>query len=295
MSKEITIEDKRSAAIERIEAPQPPASLMTVIGNLAANPNVDVDKIRQLLEIQERWEMNRAKAEFREAMATFKQNPPTILKDRKVSYKRKDGGIVEYNHATLGNVTEQISAGLGKVGITHGFRTNQQGPMITVTCILSKGVYSEETTLCGAADDSGSKNAVQAIGSTVTYLQRYTLLAATGLATEDQDADGTVAPAIQLMPDPELLEWIDGISQAPDDKEMARLVRLARDAAAKYDCAVSMLQIDKAAVRHTQSLETLMKVFPVMYKKWEGKGDYKAAKELGEIFEQRKAELEGQS
>ena len=80
-----------------------------------------------------------------------------------------------YDHATLGNVTEQICAGLGKVGITHGFRTSQQGPMITVTCILSKGVYSEETTLCGGADDSGSKNAVQAIGSTVTYLQRYTL------------------------------------------------------------------------------------------------------------------------
>jgi hypothetical protein len=294
MSTEITIEDKRSAMMVPGD-PQPPASLMTVIGNLAANPNVDVDKIQKLLEIQERWEMNRAKAEFREAMAVFKQSPPTIRKDRHVEYKRKDGGIVAYDHATLGNVTEQICAGLGKVGITHGFRTSQQGPMITVTCILSKGVYSEETTLCGGADDSGSKNAVQAIGSTVTYLQRYTLLAATGLATEDQDTDGATAPIIQIMPDPELLEWIDSINQSPDDKELARLVRVAREAAAKYDCQVSYLAIDRAAILASHSLKTLLQVFPKMYAKWEGKQNFKAARELGEAFEKRKAELEGQS
>ena len=46
-------------------------------------------------------------------------------------------------------------------------------------------------TLSASADNSGSKNSIQAIGSTVTYLQRYTLLAITGLATEDMDDDGS--------------------------------------------------------------------------------------------------------
>ena len=36
---------------------------------------------------------------------------------------------------------------------------------------------------------SGSKNSIQAVGSTVTYLQRYTLLAVTGLAAKGQDSD----------------------------------------------------------------------------------------------------------
>ena len=40
------------------------------------------------------------------------------------------------------------------------------------------------------ADTSGSKNAIQARGSTVTYLQRYTLLGALGLVTGDEDTDG---------------------------------------------------------------------------------------------------------
>jgi hypothetical protein len=39
-------------------------------------------------------------------------------------------------------------------------------------------------------DQSGGKNAIQARGSTVTYLQRYTLLSAFGLVAADEDDDG---------------------------------------------------------------------------------------------------------
>src|SRR5690606_13579685 len=47
--------------------------------------------------------------------------------------------------------------------------------------------HSEENSLAGPADNSGSKNAIQAIGSTLTYLQRYTLIQALGLAAADDD------------------------------------------------------------------------------------------------------------
>lgn len=42
-------------------------------------------------------------------------------------------------------------------------------------------------------DGSGSKNAVQAIGSTNTYLQRYTLFSVLGLASVDMDDDANGA------------------------------------------------------------------------------------------------------
>ena len=50
--------------------------------------------------------------------------------------------------------------------------------------------HSEKTFLRGQHDKSGGKNAIQAICSTVTYLERYTLFAITGLAAMDQDDDG---------------------------------------------------------------------------------------------------------
>ena len=44
--------------------------------------------------------------------------------------------------------------------------------------------------MSASADTSGSKNSIQAIGSTVSYLERYTLYAILGLASADQDDDG---------------------------------------------------------------------------------------------------------
>ena len=46
-------------------------------------------------------------------------------------------------------------------------------------------------------DDSGGKNPIQSIGSTITYLERYTILALTGLATKEQDDDGKSANQTQ--------------------------------------------------------------------------------------------------
>ena len=60
-----------------------------------------------------------------------------------------------------------------------------------MTCILAhKDGHSEETTLTAPPDTSGSKNAIQSTGSSVTYLKRYTLEAVTGIVTSDDDNDG---------------------------------------------------------------------------------------------------------
>jgi hypothetical protein len=75
---------------------------------------------------------------------------------------------------------------------------------VKVTCILShKDGHREETTLSGPFDHSGNKNAVQAIGSGVAYLQRYTLKAAVGVAAgHDDDGRSSGTPASQTAPPP---------------------------------------------------------------------------------------------
>jgi hypothetical protein len=44
--------------------------------------------------------------------------------------------------------------------------------------------------MSAGADSTGNKNNIQSIGSTRTYLQRYTLVGALGLSTADEDNDG---------------------------------------------------------------------------------------------------------
>lgn len=156
--------------------------------------NIDVDKLAKLLDVQERWEKNEAKKAYVEAMAAFKANPPKIIKNRHVKYATKTGGLTEYSHASLDNVTATISEALSKHGLTAAWVTSQTENIVTVTCRITHIFgHSEETSLSAGPDNSGSKNPIQAIGSTVSYLQRYTLLALAGLATEGQDDDGAGA------------------------------------------------------------------------------------------------------
>jgi len=157
-----------------------PVEIMTQ----ALSSGLEVDKLEKMLELQERYEKNEAKKAYTEAMANFKANPPKILKDMNVSFNQ-----TSYNHASLGNVTQSINQALAEHGFSSSWKTNQENNITVICSITHKAGHSESTSLSAPPDVSGKKNNIQAIGSTVTYLQRYTLLALTGLAThEDDDA-----------------------------------------------------------------------------------------------------------
>jgi predicted transcriptional regulator len=170
---------------------------MTVIERLASNPNVDIDKIRQLLEMQERWEMNRDKAALRHALAQFKANPPEIIKERKASLEKDGRKLFEYMYADLENVTSAIESELGALGVTFAWPQVEKDGLITITCVMRFGMFEEAgVTMSAPPDTSGAKNVIQAKASTVTYLRRYTLLGAVGMAAGMPDSDGNLKQGI---------------------------------------------------------------------------------------------------
>ncbi len=165
-----------------------PANLL----GIAVQQNADIEKIEKLMDLQIRWEKNEAKKAYVVAMTEFKKNPPEILKQTVVSYTVGTRETT-YNHASLDHVAEKINVALSKHGLFASWPQSQSESGITVTCkITHEGGHSEETSLTAAADLSGSKNAIQGLGSTITYLQRYTILALTGLAAKGMDNDGNV-------------------------------------------------------------------------------------------------------
>jgi hypothetical protein len=169
--------------------------LLQVIARAARDQSIDLDRMERLFVMHERLNAKRAEREFIAAMALFKEDAPKILKNKLVSFPHKnDEGQTSYRHATLGAVCEAAIAGLAKVGISHRWDLKQADARIEVTCVLTHtGGHSTSTLLTGAPDASGKKNTLQQTASTITYLERYTLLAATGLATEDQDDDAVGA------------------------------------------------------------------------------------------------------
>lgn len=183
------------------------ANPMTLI-QMAVQQGQSVEQLQKLFELQVSWEKNEARKAYFAALNEFKQNPPQISKTKQVSFG--GAGKTAYKHATLDNVSGMIGEALSKVNISHHWDTEQlEGGQVRVTCVLTHSLgHSERTPLQASPDTSGSKNAIQAVGSVVTYLQRYTLLAATGMAVGDDD-DGKQG---KLMPEQVKADWLTAIT-----------------------------------------------------------------------------------
>lgn len=220
----------------RTPAVQPPAASGPMsMAMQALSMGIPVADLHSLMMLQKEFEANEARKAYVADMAAFKLNPPEILKTKLVGYKHKDGiGFTGYMHATLGNVCEKIVEGLAQHGFSHHWDTKQPpGGQIFVTCTLTHRLgHSESTTLNSSADQTGQKNNIQAMASTVSYLQRYTLLSASGLATKDMDDDGAAGGANEtegagdkkLTLDEEILaEWIASAKATTTHDELTRI------------------------------------------------------------------------
>src|SRR5262245_2601264 len=169
--------------------------------NRALQTGASMEILERLMALQERWEAAEAKRAYNAAMADAKAELPIIVKNRQVGFEaRKAGaGRTDYKHEDLAEIVRIADPVLAKHGLYARFRTtsNPNEP-ITVTCVVSHRLgYSEENTLTAPRDDTGNKNSIQAIGSTITYLQRYTLKAALGLAAaEDDDGKAGASAAV---------------------------------------------------------------------------------------------------
>lgn len=171
-----------------------PAATPSDLLRYAMEQKADPAYLRELLLLQREWESDQAKKAFVQAMASFKAQTIKIEKDKHVSFTTQKG-TTSYDHATIGNVVGVIVSAMAPFGLSHRWITEQKDGRVIVTCEIrhARG-HAETTALMASPDDSGGKNSIQAIASTVTYLQRYTLLAATGLATSDQEDDDGEGP-----------------------------------------------------------------------------------------------------
>lgn len=176
-----------------VQSSAPPSATAEIVTPLtmidrAISSGASVETLTQLMTLQERWEANQARKAFDEAMAAVKADMPKIVKNRKVDFTTQRGRT-NYQYEDLASIIDQIGPVLSQHGLSVRYRTiAEPNQPITVTCIVSHRLgHSEENTLMAGRDDSGNKNSIQAIGSTVTYLQRYTLKAALGIAAAADD------------------------------------------------------------------------------------------------------------
>lgn len=223
---------------EVVPIAQPTAQAITPMDMLdrAVANGAGIDVLTKLMDLQERWERNQARKAFDAAVANAKAELKPVIKTR----KGHNGKYEDF--AAIANSVDPV---LGRFGLSYRFRS-AQAERISVTCILShKDGHSEETTLTGPADTTGNKNAIQAIGSTLTYLQRYSLKAALGLAAAHDD-DAKNADPGEVITDKQAEEIRGLVTDSRSNVELflkwAGAESIPDIRASKYEDAVKFLK-----------------------------------------------------
>lgn len=209
--------------------------------NRALETGAGMEVLEKFMSLHERWEAGNARKAFDAAISEAKAEIPPIIKNAKGHNDKRYA-----NFAAIACVVDPI---LSKHGLSYRFRTAQTDK-ISVTCVLShRDGHSEETTLAGPADNSGSKNAIQAIGSTLTYLQRYSLIQALGLAATEDD-DGRAAGSGGTIAEEQIerlqREIMDADADLPGFLKYFKIATLADLPASDFDRALKALSVSKA-------------------------------------------------
>lgn len=164
----------------------------------AIDKGLTVEALEKLVALQERWEANQARKAFFEAFTKFQNDVPDLRKSKNVSFELKTGGKTDYNYAPLASITRQIAGTLKENALSYRWEINDDATTLKVTCLVSHvDGHTERTTMTGSPDTTGSKNSMQARGSAIEYMKRYTLIGALGLSTADTDVDGQM-PEIDI-------------------------------------------------------------------------------------------------
>lgn len=187
---------RKAAVAEAVPVPASPlqesTAIIQVIERAALNPEVDIDKMERLLEMQERVLDRQALMAYSAAMAAMQTELPSIA-------ERGQGNNGAY--ATLEDIVDTVRPIMKQHGFAVSFRIQTQERGIQVTGVLMhKDGHREETSMLLPVDTSGSKNAVQAFGSSTSYGKRYVLCALLNITTRGQDDNGHgAAPPMKVV------------------------------------------------------------------------------------------------
>lgn len=144
----------------------------------------NIDLIERMVALKERMEATDARKAFTAAKAAFKGEALQIVKD-KYNTQFKSW------YSSLGNIVSTVSPILSKHGLSADWKIEQDGANITVTCVLAHALgHSESVPFTVPPDNSGgTKNAIQAIKSAVTYAKAVTYESVCGMASTDANYD----------------------------------------------------------------------------------------------------------
>jgi len=173
---------KDVALVPASDAPDP----VLMFERLAKDPSVDVEKLQRLIDMQKDILRHNAESAFNVAFSKMQAEIPTI-----VERARTD----KTSYAPLEDIIQPIRPILQRHGFSLSFKTEwpEKGTVKVVGILTHDHGHSRTSEFVALADASGSKNAIQAFGSSVSYGRRYTTRDLLCIVTREEDDDAEQA------------------------------------------------------------------------------------------------------
>lgn len=160
-------------------------AMMQIISRAAADPACDLDKMERLLSMKERIDKEENSRQFNADMASMQIEMPSVA-------ERGTGHNIKY--ATFEDINDVAKPIMSKYGFAVSFKVVETERGVRVTgLLLHRSGHREETEMTFPSDTSGSKNAVQALGSSISYAKRYIMSAMLNITTRGEDDNGFAA------------------------------------------------------------------------------------------------------
>lgn len=178
-------------AIKKIDQPAQPADpMVSMIERVAMSDEADLEKLERMLQLKADHEAAEAKKVADRAFAVASAEFPKVP----LNGKNLHNGT---KYAKLEDIISHTRPVLARHGFALSFSTEVTERDVIVTAELAHEAGHTRTNSLPLPRDTGAgRNAVQAVGSTQTYGQRYTAQAILGLSLgEDTEDDGDTGAA----------------------------------------------------------------------------------------------------
>jgi hypothetical protein len=239
-----------SAVIERQQTlpglPEQIAVTPMQLLQIAMSQGADLQKLEKLMELHERWQATQARMAFDAAISAAKAEIKPIVKNREVDFTSARGRT-NYDFEDFAQIAREVDPVLARHGLSYRHRSKQNGNALTIICKVShRDGHFEETELTAGNDESGNKNGIQGIGSTATYLQRYTLKIALGLSATTDDDGQKGGDEEEYITDEQVADLTALLSEVGANKanflKVCKIESIADLPARKYKDAVARLE-----------------------------------------------------
>lgn len=210
---------------------------------LASDPQFNPATLQALIDMHERAETKAAKEAFNAAFSAMQADLPVIDKRGAITVK----GEQRSKYSRWQDIQRVILPILHRHGFSLSFRnTFPEAKTIEVTAILRHAQGHEaENSFRAKADDTGSKNDIQAIGSSQSYAQRYATIGLLNIQCDDKtmrddDGEGSDKPEAPKGYDVFMDDLAASADEGPDAfstawKDATKKSKALTDYALKHD------------------------------------------------------------